>query len=309
MIRADRVTFDYPGVRALDAVSFSIRAGTTTALVGPNGAGKTTLLRCIAALDEPLAGRLEVDGVDVVAEPRRCHRRIGFLADNFGLYGALSVRRCLHYAAASSGLEAEAIPTAIDRVAQDLEITARLADRAGTLSRGQRQRVAIAQAIIHAPPVLILDEPASGLDPEARHDLAALFRRLHAQGMTLLVSSHILAELEAYCTDMLVLRAGRVVEHTALGARAPARVRLRLDLARPHADLTALLAAIDGVSDARVDGTHARLEFDAAPAARADMLARLIYAGVPICGLAEERANLQDSYLATVRGAARGAGA
>lgn len=301
MIEVADLTFEYPGVRALDGVSFTVAAGSVTALVGPNGAGKTTLLRCLAALDVPLAGHIRVDGIDVVAEPRACHRRIGYLSDTFGLYGELSVRRCLTYVAAANRVPAAQIPQAVQHAAQQLEIDTLLDVRAGTLSRGQRQRLAVAQALIHRPPVLLLDEPASGLDPEARHRLARLFLRLRAEGMTLIVSSHILAELEAYSTDMLVLRAGRVVEHRPLTGAVRRGACLRLELARPHPALLEILAGAPGVRAARADGERAAVfELDGDAAARHALLARLIENGVAVSGLAETGADLQASYLATV---------
>src|SRR5262249_20505538 len=201
-IEVEGLRFDYPGVRALDDVSFTVARGSVTALVGPNGAGKTTLLRCIVALDRPMLGAIHVAGIDVLEEPRACHRRVGFLSDAYGLYDTLTLRQCLTHPARAHGMGTTAGPKTRPQTAARLDITDKLEARAGELSRGQRQRVAIGQALIHAPQVLILDEPASGLDPEARYALARLFTRLQSEGMTLIVSSHILAELDEYSTHM-----------------------------------------------------------------------------------------------------------
>jgi len=184
MIRVADLTFDYPTRRALEAVGFEIAAGSVTALVGPNGAGKTTLLRCLAGLDQPMSGRIEVHGVDVLAEPREAHEHMGYLSDFFGLYEELTVRRGLEYMARSRGSSAAGAP----EVAVRLGLGGYLDEPAGQLSRGLRQRLAIAQAIVHRPAVLLLDEPASGLDPEARLRLGELFIELRDAGMTLLVS-------------------------------------------------------------------------------------------------------------------------
>ncbi len=185
MLEVADLVYEYPGVRALDSVSFRIERGSITALVGPNGAGKTTLMRCLAGLDQPLAGTIRIADIDVVEEPRRSHRMLGYLSDSFGLYDTLTVRRSLSYVAQANGIE----PTAVDRVVTEISAALGLAERlelpAGQLSRGQRQRLAIAQAIIHSPAVVILDEPASGLDPEARVDLGQLFVDLRRRGMTL----------------------------------------------------------------------------------------------------------------------------
>jgi ABC-2 type transport system ATP-binding protein len=307
-IAVEGLCFEYPGVRALQDVSFAVKQGSVTALVGPNGAGKTTLLRCLVGLEPPLLGRIFVAGVDVNEEPRACHRRVGYLSDFFGLYEALTVRQALQYAALAHGVDAEQAETAAVQTAGALELTERLESRCGELSRGMRQRVAIGQAIIHRPDVLLLDEPASGLDPEARHSLAGLFRRLQAEGLTLVISSHILAELDEYSTDMLVLRGGRVVEHRPLSiaaAEQPTR-RMRLALAHPvpawPGCLASLLPAAARILEAST--TAALVELPGDDAARAALLRALVLADLPVAAFAEERQNLQDSYLRTVQAAA-----
>ena len=196
VIKVVDLNYEYPGLRALEDINFSIAPGSITALVGPNGAGKTTLMRCLAGLTKPLQGEISVYGVDVIKSPRESHLLMGYLADSFGVYNDLTVRQCLTYVAMAQRIEQESISKRVEQVARDLDLEHKLENQAQELSRGMRQRLAIAQAIIHEPKVLILDEPASGLDPEARFELAELFVRLRDAGMTLLVSSHILAELE-----------------------------------------------------------------------------------------------------------------
>lgn len=300
MIQVSNLTFDYPGTRALDGVSFAIRAGSITALVGPNGAGKTTLLRCLAALEEPVGGSITMLGTDILADPRASHRQIGYLSDFFGLYEELTVEQCLRYAAMSHGISEGKHADLIPRVAGQLELADRLELKAGTLSRGQRQRLAIAQAIIHQPKFLLLDEPASGLDPEARHSLALLFRRLQGEGMTLLVSSHILSELEEYSTDMLVLRGGRIIEHAPLATREQHAV-VELRLAAPFAGLASLLADFAGVDLLRADERGATFSCAADPGGQHLLLRELLGRGVPVCAFGEQKQNLQDAYLRTVK--------
>jgi ABC-2 type transport system ATP-binding protein len=299
MIDVHELCFDYPGVRALDRVSFQVEAGSITALVGPNGAGKTTLMRCLCGLETPLAGSIVVDGIDVVAEPRRSHERLGYLSDFFGLYDDLTVHQCLAHAAAASGRHAgdEAQARVRDTAAR-LGLVERLAQRAGALSRGLRQRVAIAQAIIHSPRVLVLDEPAAGLDPEARHSLAALFRALQADGMTLLVSSHILSELEQYATHMLVLGGGRLLEHRALGGRGGRAFALGYLGAR--APLEALLAARPEVTASAWREGELVFEFAGDEHAQARLLRELVDAGVEVLRFGPAASDLQQRYLATV---------
>ncbi len=301
VIEVSDLIFEYPGFRALDEVSFHIDPGSITALVGPNGAGKTTLLRCISALETPMAGRIVLAGIDVAEAPRECHRRIGHLSDFFGLYDELTVRQCLTYAARAHGITPDATAAAVAQAATATAIGDRLDARPKNLSRGQRQRVAIAQAIIHRPAVLLLDEPASGLDPEARHDLSRLFRTLRDDGMTLVVSSHILAELEDYSTHMLVLRGGCVVEHRTIGAaRSGAAQAMLLRFSTP-VESAALNAAAPWLALASHDGTLAKFSFSTDDAERARLLAALIDAGLPVCEFAVEHQNMQDAYLASLK--------
>lgn len=299
------VSYIYPGTRALDNVSFDITRGSVTALVGPNGAGKSTLLRCIAGLDRPLTGTIQVAGIDVLDEPRLAHARMGYLSDFFGLYDALTVQQSLTHAASANGVVEAKLAATVLETATRLDLVDRLAQRCSALSRGLRQRVAIGQAIVHAPDVLLLDEPASGLDPEARHSLAALFTRLKNEGMTLLVSSHILAELDEYSTHMLMLRGGKVIEHRPLaGASAAAQSgeqSIRLRLARPHDALPGILA---NLADLRVIECHSLDALLAIPGNadhQARVLRALINADVPVSAFHEEHENLHQSYLRSVQ--------
>jgi ABC-2 type transport system ATP-binding protein len=300
MINVDKLVFEYPGLRALDNVSFAIRQGSITALVGPNGAGKTTLLRCLAGLEQPVSGQIHVDGVDVLQEPRACHRKIGYLSDFFGLYQNLSLRQCLYYVARAQGIHPADCPAAIQDVSVRLHLQDRLEMRPPELSRGLRQRLAIAQAIIHRPKVVLLDEPASGLDPEARHQLERLFLDLQQAGMTLLVSSHILAELDAYCSDMLVIRAGRIVEQVSIKTSAQT-LTFKLRLAAPFPGLQALLASQQNLQIVKLESQQqALIEIPENPQLQHGVLQELLEKGLPICEFSANAGNLQDAYLETL---------
>jgi ABC-2 type transport system ATP-binding protein len=183
-----------------------------------------------------------------------------------------------------------------------LQIEDRLEKLPTELSRGQKQRVAIAQAIIHQPRFLLLDEPASGLDPEARQHLADLFVDLQKQGMTLLVSSHILAELEAYSTDMLVLRQGKIVEHAMIKTRSHQQQIYKILLAWPVASLASLLQSLDTVSVIKIENQRlALLQISDQPNAQHDLLKTLLALNLPICEFAPAASHLQDTYLQTLQ--------
>lgn len=302
MIHVSDVVFDYLGHRALHGVSVDIPKGTVTALVGPNGAGKSTLMRCIAGLDTPLSGNITVGGIDVQEHPREVHTQLGYLSDFLGLYAHLTVQQCLSYAAASQGIADTHIAQRVQDVAHVLKLSNKLDHLSSNLSRGQRQRVAIGQAIVHMPKVLLLDEPASGLDPEARADLSALFRTLQAKGMTLVVSSHILSELDEYCSHILSIRDGRVSRFASLagsvhGGQGVVKTLLQIQLAAPAPQLADLLSGYEVV---RLDtqGLHPSTLYlpDGDLAARATLLTRLVSAGVAVCAFQEVRTSLQASY-------------
>jgi ABC-2 type transport system ATP-binding protein len=301
MIVVKDLTFDYPGFRALSQISFSIPKGSVTALVGPNGAGKTTLMRCIAALDTPLSGSVQVAGCDVFEFPRDVHRRMGYLADNFGLYSDLTVAQGLEYAARSQGLGTAAVADAVRNTAQRMGLSDKLDNQANALSRGQRQRLAIGQAIIHGPQVLLLDEPASGLDPEARSALAQVFRDLQAQGMTLLVSSHILAELDEYSTHMLAINLGRVLEHRALvsslGVHASTQRRLHMEFLGDITNASRWLSQQPCVHLNHADGASVELLLNGDASAQASLVRSCILAGHDLLHVSTVTENLQQSYL------------
>jgi ABC-2 type transport system ATP-binding protein len=302
LITVENLIFEYTGFRALNNVSFAIPAGSITALVGPNGAGKTTLLRCLSALEQPLNGSITIDGIDVLEQPRLCHRKIGYLSDFFGLYDKLTVKQCLHFIARAQGIEPAACAKAIELVSKRLNIQDRLENTPAQLSRGLRQRVAIAQAIIHQPKVVLLDEPASGLDPEARHSLAELFLELKQQGMTLLVSSHILAELEAYSSDMLIIREGKIVEQVSIQQHNNTqRKAFKLSLSQPVEHLAQILARIDVVSDIVIDKQQALFYLNGDATSQHHLLKTLFEQNLPVCEFSPITTNLQDVYLSTLK--------
>ena len=316
IIAAENLVYDYPGARALDHVSFAVAPGTITALVGPNGAGKTTLLRCLAVLDRPAEGRILLDGLDVADHPRASHRKLGYLSDFYGLYDELTVRQCLSYHAAIHDLPRAARPEAVARTAARMGLGELMNRRAQQLSRGQRQRLAVAQAIIHDPVLLLLDEPAAGLDPEARWSLSSLISDLAKGGMTLIVSSHILSELEDYSTHVMIIRGGRLVLHKPLSEAAAAigadeKVRqtcMRIEIAAPDPGFERALGGFKAATRIAVHGTSASVFIPADADARAALLRHCIGAGLPVVAYAEDRARVEEIYFALSKEAAAPAG-
>ncbi|HKY19470.1 MAG TPA: ABC transporter ATP-binding protein [Rhizomicrobium sp.] len=306
MIEIRDLVFEYPGHRALCGVSLSIAAGSITALVGPNGAGKTTLLRCMAALETPYAGHVAIEGLDTRDAPRAIHARLGYLPDFFGLYDALSVRRCLHYAARAHGIAPHEAAGAAQAAAARVGLADRMEQAAGALSRGLRQRLAIAQAIVHRPAVLLLDEPAAGLDPQARRDLSELLLSLRAGGMTLVVSSHILAELEDYSDRMVIVDHGRIAGGQSIALKAGTHLRIRLAAAR--GDLKDFLSG-QGLTVAEASADHALVTMAGGPPQKAALLAALIQAGFAVMEFSEDTRALEDVYFEQVKSQVESKGA
>lgn len=215
-LQVDDLVKHYRGVKAVDGVSFEVRPGEVVGLLGPNGAGKTTTLRMIAGILTPTSGRVLVGGHDVRHDPLRAKHRVGFLSGDTQLYQRLSPREVLRYFGRLYGLTGAALEDRIERLVAELEMGA-FADRAcGTLSSGQRQRANIARAFLHAPALLVLDEPTTALDVISGQFIVEAIRRERAAGRAVLFSTHIMGEAEYLCDRLVLILGGRVVDQGAL---------------------------------------------------------------------------------------------
>ena len=296
MIEVSNLVYEYPTKRALDGITLSVRPQTITALVGPNGAGKTTLMRCMAALEPPYEGEVRIAGLNTRHHPRAIHAQLGYLPDFFGLYDMLSVHRGLYFAARAHGLDHTAATKSTITAAELVGLSDRLNVIAAELSRGLRQRLAIGQAIVHAPKVLLLDEPASGLDPKARRDLSRLLVTLKKHGMTLVVSSHILSELEDYSDEMIILDDGQVVGGGAMKLRQDERPLLRVQLASARSDLGGFLAVQTGVELVESDTFFALFRFQGNAQARVRLVRRIVAEGFDVLSIGDAPRQLEETY-------------
>ena len=290
---------------AVRDVALEVETGAVLALVGPNGAGKTTLLKMICGLLQPTRGTAWVGGCDIRTQPLAVQQLLGFLPDFFGLYEELTVREYLDYFARAYRLPAQERPARIERVLRQAQLAGKLDEPVQGLSRGMRQRLAIARTLIHQPPLLLLDEPASGLDPESRRDLQALFVELAREGKTLVVSSHILSELEDYCTHVAILHGGRLVASGSLAevrARLGVGRRVRISVVGPWDQAEALLRQDVALSGLQPEGQGRVFFFNGGDEALAALLRRLVHAGVWVSGFAEERRTIEETYRALLQG-------
>ena len=210
MITIDRVTKLYGKTPALCDISLHIERGTVFGLLGPNGSGKTTLLRLLAGYLSPTAGRLDIAGYDTVRQPMEARRRVGYVPEALPLYAHMRVREFLTFMGRLHGLSTGAAAVALARVSEQVNLREVLTAPIRTLSRGYRQRVAIAQALVHAPDVLLLDEPTNGLDPRQIIETRHLIRTL-AGTCTIVMSSHILSEVERTAERVAILLRGRLL--------------------------------------------------------------------------------------------------
>jgi ABC-2 type transport system ATP-binding protein len=290
---------DYGDFVAVDDLTLSVPPGEVFGLVGPNGAGKTSTFRVLATLAEPTYGEVTLDGIDILEDHESARRIVGYMPDLAPVPSDLKVWEFLDFHAAAYGLGTRGQRR--ERVAECLEEVALTAQRESwcrELSRGQTQRVVLAKTLLHRPRVLILDEPASGLDPLARRDLRTALRRLAATGATVFVSSHILGELAEMCSSLCVMNRGRLL---ASGTVDEVRHQLgstertlTATLLGRHAEAAEWLGAQAGVHALRVAAPHVVFRFTGSEEAQAELMAGLVGLGIRLRAFEEKRSSFED---------------
>lgn len=298
-IVATGVRRSFGDVHAVRNVSLEARAGAVTGLVGPNGSGKTTLLLMLASLLAPDAGMLRIGGIDPVSDPAGVRRIMGWMPDALGAWSSLTARETLVMTSRLYGIAPDDAARGAARLLAEVGLNELADTPARVFSRGQKQRLGLARALVHDPQVLLLDEPASGLDPQARVDLRVQLRRLAAEGRTILISSHILSELEEVVDDAVFLVDGSTVSSDRV-AQAATRVRTwRIRLADREATAAVLpVAQVLGLDAALVpiDRRDLLVGFDS-DASAAAALAALIGAGLPVAEFAAATGLLEHTFL------------
>ena len=294
----------YDRTLAVAGLDLAVEPGEIFGLVGPNGAGKTTTLRMLATLLRPSAGQAEIDGWSVTRNPDEVRRVIGFMPDVFGVYDDMKVWEYLDFFARCYGLPAAGRRRMIADLLELVDLGDRRDDYVQTLSRGMEQRLCLAHALVHDPKVLLLDEPASGLDPRARVELRELLRELRSLGKTILISSHILPELEELCTSVAIVDRGQVLAQgrvadieRRLRFGAVLRVRLLLEGEALEAARDRFAADSDVASASILDDGTIELGFRGDDAAVARLLAESVAAGLPIVNFARAASDLEELFL------------
>jgi ABC-2 type transport system ATP-binding protein len=257
----------YGKFEAVKGISFEIPRGEVFGFIGPNGAGKSSTIRVLATLQTKFEGEARVAGYDVRKRPATVREKMGFVPDFFGVYEDLTAREYLHFFAAAYGLPPYRRKAVVDDVLELTDLTHKIDFQVDSLSRGMKQRLSLARVLLHDPDLLLLDEPASGLDPRARIEMRELLKALKEMGKTILISSHILHELANLCTRIGIIEAGRFVAEGSLDdifRRLELLRVVHVQVAGPADPLAAALREVEGVSDVEVqpDRLSVRLRED-----------------------------------------------
>ncbi len=282
-VRLSGVTVRYGDLFAVKDMNLDIPRGSTFGLIGPNGAGKSTTFLAVASLLKPTSGTVEVAGCDTVSNPRGVRAKLGYMPDVMGVYDDLRVEEYLHFFAAAYRVPRSTWKTLVDGLLELVNLDVKRDAMVDSLSRGMKQRLSLARALVHDPEVLVLDEPASGLDPRARVELRDLIGELRNMGKTIIVSSHILSELEEMCTEVAIMEAGQV-----LATGTPRDIGDRLGQGREI-----------GV---RLVGGEVQTFTVASEEEQRDLLIRLVNEGVPVVEFTETSSGLEELFLRVTKG-------
>ena len=311
IIEIQGLTKRYGELIALNNLNLSIEEGAVVGFIGPNGAGKTTTMRILTTLLKPTSGKAWVGGHSVIEEPQKVRRAIGYMPDFFGVYEDMKVWEYLDFFAACYDIPIATRQGMIDDLLSLVDLNHKRGDFVEALSRGMKQRLCLARTLAHDPQVLILDEPASGLDPRARIEMRELLRELKNMGKTIFFSSHILSEVADICTSIAILEAGNLVAYGDMEAMKKQLRPHRLIQVRVMGEITPLqegLMHAEGVMDItaapEVDLPPDMLRFDFAGSDQqlSALLATLIQKGIPIISFSEETGDLEDVFMQVTRG-------
>jgi ABC-2 type transport system ATP-binding protein len=314
MIKIQNISKRYRTTNALNDFSLEIPRGTIYGLIGPNGAGKTTLLRILAALISPTSGQVWFENEEVTRAPSIIQRKVGYMPDFFGVYPDLTATEYLEFYAGIHGIPRHKHKRVISDLLELVDLSTKRDEMVETLSRGMKQRLCLARALVHDPEVLLLDEPASGLDPRARVELRELLRTLQSMDKTIVVSSHILLEMAEMCSDVAIIQGGRLVLSGSvdkvthrLGDSRQLEIRL-LEKERVP-DAIQLLKDMAEISEVTNDedskeGTLLQAEFSGDDAAMHRILAELITKGLPVVSFAPRGSGgrLEDVFMSITEG-------
>src|SRR5947209_684528 len=311
MIKIQHIYKSYRRVDALKDLSLEIPQGSIYGLIGPNGAGKTTLIRILAALLAPTAGKVWFNGEEVVRQPAIIQRKVGYMPDFFGVYPDLTAGEYLEFYAGIHAIPRKKQASTVKDLLELGDLSSKRDALVETLSRGMKQRLCLARALVHDPEVLLLDEPASGLDPRARVELRELLRTLQGMGKTVIISSHILLELAEMCTDVAIIQGGRLVIEgpvdkvtrsldgaRQLEIRVMDRSAEAVEMLKEMADISNVTSGING------EANLIQADFTSDDAALHRMLVELVTHGIPVVSFAPRSSGgrLEEVFMSITEG-------
>jgi ABC-2 type transport system ATP-binding protein len=308
MIEIKGLTKSYGQFKALDNLSLTLDEGTVFGFVGANGAGKSTTFLIIATLLQPTAGDVFINGINIKEKPSEIRNMIGYMPDFFGVYDQLKADEYLDFYGASYGIPEEQRQKLIPQLLELVNLTHKRYEYVDLLSRGMKQRLCLARSLIHDPKVLILDEPASGLDPRARIEMRDILRSLKNMGKTILISSHILPELAEMCDEIGVIDNGRLIAHGSVAdiqAQLQGERKITVQLASLNENVRYFFEENPYVSNIAFNevGDSLSFSFKGTTADQVELLKAAVLADIPIQSFSEYVTDLEDVFMAITKGA------
>ncbi|MEN6351571.1 MAG: ABC transporter ATP-binding protein [Syntrophomonas sp.] len=295
----------YGKFTAVNELSFKVEEGAIFGFVGPNGAGKTTTMKILATLMRPTSGQAWIAGEEVTQRPRRIRQLVGYMPDFFGVYDDLTVEEYLDFYAGSYGIPSQRRPKIIGELLELMDLSHKRQAYVDSLSRGMKQRLCLARCLVHDPELLILDEPASGLDPRARVEVREILKELRAMGKTMIVSSHILAELTELCTHIGIIEAGRMVACGSVDEimhRSQSVQVLEVRVLEKLDEALSLISRHCGITGTKVGERMLELPFNGDEAEMNRLLTVLVQGGIPVVSFGEAKNNLENIFMQLTKG-------
>jgi ABC-2 type transport system ATP-binding protein len=296
---------NYGRTRAVDDISFSFSSGEVFGFVGPNGAGKSTTMRILATLEEPTSGDATIDGISVVQDPDKARRLVGYVPDSLPTHSDITVHEYLDFFARAYGVPGSKRRPVLERIEEFTNLTGIREKFVNALSKGMKNRVSVARALVHDPPALLMDEPAAGLDPRARIELRELLKILASQGKAILISSHILTELAELCTGTVIIERGRILRAGSLNEVLTREVSHRTVLIRPLGRLSELYKQVlemPNVEEARLVDHVVEADVSGSEENCCELLESLIQRGYRILEFRLRRVDLEQVFMTVTRG-------
>jgi ABC-2 type transport system ATP-binding protein len=305
MIRIDKLSKRYGKMEALKELTLEIKKGTVFGFVGPNGAGKSTTMSILATLLAPTSGKAYVGGYDVTKHPKQVRKLIGYMPDFFGVYDNLTAHEYLDFYGANYDIPAHERKDVIPKLLELVNLSQKKDAYVDSLSRGMKQRLGLARCLVHNPEVLILDEPASGLDPRARIELRDILKELRSMGKTIIISSHILPELAEMCNVIGIIEGGDLITCGSVDeiySRMQEQKLLKIRLLDRWDELIEKLKEMPVISSVTRENQYIIAQFNGTDEEQVDLLTQITQSGFPLATFAETEGNLEDIFLEITKG-------